>query len=57
MAAPIAVEPPASARRTVNRVVLVVGLLVVAPLVAILVANLGRDPHMIDSPLVGRLSA
>ena len=53
MAAPIAAEPRA-ARGMVNRTVLIVGLAVVAPLVAILVANLGRDPHMIDSPLVGR---
>ncbi len=30
------------------------GLGVVAPLVAVLVMNLGRDPHVIGSPLVGR---
>ncbi len=56
MAAPVVVESRASSGRPVNRVVLVVGLLVVAPLVAILVANLGRYPHMIDSPLVGRMA-
>jgi cytochrome c biogenesis protein CcmG/thiol:disulfide interchange protein DsbE len=37
-----------------NRKVLVAGLAVVAPLLAILVLNLGRDPHAIDSPLIGK---
>ena len=37
-----------------NPRVLLVGLAVVAPLVAVLVLNLGRNPHMIGSPLVGR---
>lgn len=37
-----------------NRKVLVAGLAVVVPLLAILIANLGRDPHAIDSPLIGR---
>lgn len=40
--------------RAFNPRVLLVGLGVVAPLVAILVMNLGRDPHVIGSPLVGR---
>jgi cytochrome c biogenesis protein CcmG/thiol:disulfide interchange protein DsbE len=31
-----------------------VGALVVLPLLALLVANLGRDPHSVRSPLVGR---
>jgi len=43
---------PAS-RATVNRGVLLAGLLVVAPLIAVLLLNLGRDPHSIRSPLVG----
>jgi len=38
----------------VNRRVLVVGLLVVLPLVGILLLNIGRDPHSIRSPLIGK---
>ena len=41
-------------RAAVNRRVLLAGLLVVAPLIAVLLLNLGRDPHSIRSPLVGR---
>jgi cytochrome c biogenesis protein CcmG/thiol:disulfide interchange protein DsbE len=37
-----------------NARVLVAGLLVVAPLLAILVLNLGRDPRSVRSPLIGR---
>ena len=37
-----------------NRRVLVAGLLVVLPLLAVLVLNLGRDPHAVDSPLIGK---
>jgi cytochrome c biogenesis protein CcmG/thiol:disulfide interchange protein DsbE len=48
---PAAPTAPSSA---VNRRVLLVGLAVVAPLVAVLLLNLGRDPHSIRSPLVGR---
>jgi len=44
----------AAAPAAVNRRVLLVGLFVVAPLIAILLLNLGRDPHSIRSPLVGR---
>lgn len=44
-------KPPAA---TVNRQVLLLGLAVVVPLVALLVLNLGRNPHAIGSPLVGR---
>jgi cytochrome c biogenesis protein CcmG/thiol:disulfide interchange protein DsbE len=50
-------QPAAAApapRAPVNRRVLLAGLLVVAPLLAILLLNLGRDPHAIRSPLVGR---
>jgi len=38
----------------VNRRVLIVGLIVVLPLVGLLVANLGRDPNTVRSPLIGR---
>ena len=44
----------AEARATLNRRVLLLGGAVVAPLLAILLLNLGRDPHAIRSPLVGR---
>ena len=37
-----------------NPRVLLAGLAVVAPLVAVLFMNLGRNPHLIGSPLVGR---
>ncbi len=37
-----------------NRRVLGVGLLVVLPLVAILLLNIGRDPRSIRSPLIGK---
>jgi len=40
--------------RPLNQRVLLVGLAVVAPLVAVLTMNLGRNPHVIGSPLVGR---
>jgi cytochrome c biogenesis protein CcmG/thiol:disulfide interchange protein DsbE len=45
---------PTAPASPVNRRVLLVGLAVVAPLVAVLLLNLGRDPHSIRSPLVGR---
>jgi cytochrome c biogenesis protein CcmG/thiol:disulfide interchange protein DsbE len=38
----------------VNRKVLVAGLAIALPLLAVLFANLGRDPHSVRSPLVGR---
>jgi cytochrome c biogenesis protein CcmG/thiol:disulfide interchange protein DsbE len=40
--------------RRVNRTVLVGGVIIALPLLAVLVANLGRDPHSVRSPLVGR---
>ena len=43
-------------RRTLNARVLGLGLLVAVPLVVVLVMNLGRNPHAIDSPLVGRVA-
>jgi cytochrome c biogenesis protein CcmG/thiol:disulfide interchange protein DsbE len=38
----------------VNRRVLVAGLAVVIPLLAILLLNIGRDPHALASPMIGR---
>jgi len=38
----------------VNRTVLVVGLIIVATIVVVLFAGLGKDPQRIDSPLVGK---
>jgi cytochrome c biogenesis protein CcmG, thiol:disulfide interchange protein DsbE len=38
----------------VNRKVLVAGLVVTLPLVGLMLMSLGRDPHRMDSPLVGR---
>ena len=37
-----------------NRRVLIAGLAVVLPVLAILIANLGRDPHRIDTKMKGR---
>jgi cytochrome c biogenesis protein CcmG/thiol:disulfide interchange protein DsbE len=51
--APIPGAAPARASR-INPWVLAAGLAVVVPLLAVLVLNLGRDPHSIRSPLVGR---
>ena len=51
--APSSAATPA-ARAAVNRRVLLLGLAVVASLLAVLLLNLGRDPHTIRSPLVGR---
>src|SRR4029453_5968936 len=41
-------------RAYLNRRVLLLGLLVVLPLLGVLLVNLGRDPHAVRSPLVGR---
>jgi cytochrome c biogenesis protein CcmG/thiol:disulfide interchange protein DsbE len=38
----------------VNRKVLIAGACLVVPILAILVLNLGRDPHAVDSPLIGK---
>ena len=43
---------PSSSR--VNRKVLIAGMVIAFPLLAVLVANLGRDPHTVRSPLVGQ---
>lgn len=37
-----------------NKKVLIVGLIIVVPILAVLFMNLGRDPHNIESPLIGR---
>jgi cytochrome c biogenesis protein CcmG, thiol:disulfide interchange protein DsbE len=37
-----------------NRKVLVAGLALVVPLVVVLLIGLGRDPHTVRSPLIGR---
>ena len=37
-----------------NRRVLIVGLVIVVPFIVLLVMNLGRNPHKVDSPLVGK---
>lgn len=37
-----------------NRSVVLVGAALAVPLVGILFANLGNDPHSVDSPLVGK---
>ena len=37
-----------------NRTVLIIGLLIVAAIVIILFAGLGKDPAAIESPLIGR---
>ena len=50
--APAAAVPSPGTR--INRVALGLGLAVVLPLLAILVLNLGRDPHAVRSPLIGR---
>jgi cytochrome c biogenesis protein CcmG/thiol:disulfide interchange protein DsbE len=50
--APIPEAAPVRAR--LNPWVLAAGLAVVVPLLAVLVLNLGRDPHSIRSPMIGR---
>lgn len=37
-----------------NRTVLIIGLVIVAAIVIVLFAGLGKDPQHIDSPLIGR---
>jgi cytochrome c biogenesis protein CcmG/thiol:disulfide interchange protein DsbE len=38
----------------INRKVLLGGAIVALPLLGVLIANLGRDPHAVRSPLIGR---
>lgn len=51
--APSSATAPAT-RAAINRRVLLVGLVVVACVIGVLLLNLGRDPHSIRSPLIGR---
>jgi cytochrome c biogenesis protein CcmG, thiol:disulfide interchange protein DsbE len=51
-----ATTTPVARRSRVNLKVLGVGAAVAAPLLAILVMNLGRDPHFVRSPLVGTMA-
>ncbi|MHB0969055.1 MAG: TlpA family protein disulfide reductase [Thermoanaerobaculia bacterium] len=39
-----------------NKKVLVAGLIIIVPFLVILFMNLGRDPHEIESPLIGRIA-
>ena len=52
MASPLAELIPDPQR--VNKRVLAVGGLVTLPLVGLLLLSLGRDPHKVDSPLIGQ---
>ena len=54
MAGPAPAAAASAPGPRVNRVALGLGLAVVLPLLAILVLNLGRDPHSVRSPLIGR---
>jgi cytochrome c biogenesis protein CcmG/thiol:disulfide interchange protein DsbE len=47
-------SPGKSAERRVNRRVLLISLLLAVPLLLVLFMNLGRDPHTVISPLIGR---
>jgi len=38
----------------INGKVVIAGLAITLPLLGVLVANLGRDPHSVRSPLIGR---
>ena len=49
-----ATSSSAAARPRINRKVLIGGVVVALPLLAVLLANLGRDPHAVRSPLVGQ---
>lgn len=37
-----------------NRKVLIAGLLIIVPILAVLGANISRDPHKVNSPMIGR---
>jgi cytochrome c biogenesis protein CcmG/thiol:disulfide interchange protein DsbE len=54
MATTMTSGPDTTRAPRVNRKVLVAGLAIALPLLAVLVANLGRDPRSVRSPLVGR---
>lgn len=46
--------PVRARRRQLNRKVLLAGLVIVVPFIVLLVMNLGRDPHKVESPLIGK---
>lgn len=46
--------PEERTQKSVNRRVLALSLFLVLPLLLVLVLNIGRDPHTVASPLVGR---
>jgi cytochrome c biogenesis protein CcmG/thiol:disulfide interchange protein DsbE len=48
------VAVPAKPVRSLNRRVLLASALLAAPLLVVLFLNLGRDPHTVVSPLIGR---
>jgi cytochrome c biogenesis protein CcmG/thiol:disulfide interchange protein DsbE len=50
----VSATAPAAGRGGLNKRVLLAGLACVVPLLVVLVMNLGRDPHAVRSPLVGR---
>ena len=54
MATAITTEAAPLRSARVNKKVLMAGLAIVLPLVVVLFANLGRDPHSVRSPLIGR---
>ena len=39
-----------------NRKVLLAGAAVVVPILAVLAANIGRDPHRVETPMIGRVA-
>src|SRR6478736_3593335 len=39
---------------TMNRIVLIAGIVIAAVLVVVLFVGLGKDPSIIDSPLIGK---
>ena len=51
---PAASAPAASPAPRLNARVLILGAVVVLPLLAVLIFNLGRDPHSVRSPLIGQ---
>jgi cytochrome c biogenesis protein CcmG, thiol:disulfide interchange protein DsbE len=47
-------SPPTAAPSRLNVRVLIAGLAVIVPLLAVLLFNLGRDPRSVRSPLIGQ---
>jgi cytochrome c biogenesis protein CcmG/thiol:disulfide interchange protein DsbE len=50
----VAAAPGKRGERGLNRSVLLISLLLAVPLLLVLFMNLGRDPHTVVSPLIGR---